>query len=80
MLCAWTRGDVCVKRSGAREACCGPGHVAVSRHGDLELGRHAVRLETWRCRGMEIWSAGGMLCAWRRGGVCLKRSGAREVC
>jgi len=35
---------------------------------------------TWRCLPQEIWSSGGMLRAWRRGGDCLKRSGAREAC
>ena len=44
-------------------------------------------MELWRCaaavlplRGMEIWSSGGMLRAWRRGGAlqacCLKSPGA----
>jgi len=71
MLRARGRGGVCLKRSGAREAYCGPGDV--------------VSKEVWRCavgvlplRGMKLWSFAVKSC--RRGGVCLKRSGAREAC
>jgi len=60
---------------------------------DLDLGRHAAGLgtggvEVWRCAAgvqtrsylpQEIWSSGGMLWAWGRGGVCLKSSGALKV-
>src|SRR6266480_4544692 len=73
---ACRRGGVCLKSSGAREACCGLGDVEVfasralevrcrrvaSR--DLELGRHAVGLGTLpqkRCLPQELRSSGGAL-------------------
>ncbi len=37
-------------------------------------------MQTWRCLPQEIWSSGGMLRVRGRGGVRLKRSGAREAC
>jgi len=45
---ACRRGGVCLKRSGARETCCGPEDVEVCASRDLELRRHAVGLVTWR--------------------------------
>src|SRR5438552_1869896 len=70
MLRARGRGGVCLFASRARE-----------------VGRHAAGLdiqEVWRCvagvlplRCMKLWSFAVKSC--RRGGVCLKRSGAREV-
>jgi len=50
---------------------------ASKRYGDLELVRHAAGAGTWRCRGLEVWRRASGLGV---GGVCLKRSGAREVC
>ena len=72
MLQAWGRGGVCLKRSEAREAGCGPGDVEVWRC-DADLG-------TWRCLPQEMWSSGGMLRAWGRGGREVWSSGALEAC
>ena len=62
MLRAWGRGHVCLKRSGAGEACCGPGDMEARggvevwssgalkvrcRHVDVEVQRHGA-LELWR--------------------------------
>ena len=63
-----------VKRSGAREACCGRGDVEVFASRDQELGRHAAGLRT-----LPQKRSGGALQACRCGGICLKRSGAREA-
>ncbi len=83
-------GGICLKRSGAREACCGPGDVEVFASRDLELGRHAAGLETlpqkrsrgmlraWERGGMEIWSSGGVPQAWGRGRC--RSSRVREAC
>ena len=47
----------------------------------MELWRYAAGLRTWRCRGMEIESWGGMLRARGRGGVEVWRSGdALQAC
>src|SRR6266480_999471 len=75
MLRARGRGGVYLKRSGAGEAFCGPGDVA-----SKEIWRCAAGVQTWRYRGMKPWSSGGRLQSCRRGGVCLKRSGAHEAC
>jgi len=46
----------------------------------MEVWRHAVGLGTWRCLLQEIWSWGGVLWAWGRGGVDAWRSGTYEAC
>ena len=51
------------------EAGCRRADVEVFASRDLEFGRHAAGLGTWRCRGMETWSLGGMRCASGRGGT-----------
>jgi len=68
-------GGICLKKSGVREACCESGDVEVFASRDLELGRHAVDLGTWRCRGMELWR-----CAASVASKEVWRSGAPEAC
>src|SRR6266480_7597984 len=46
--------------------------------GGVKVWRCAAGVQTWRHRGMKLWSFAVKAC--RRGGVCLKRSGAREAC
>ena len=53
------------------EACCGPGDVEV-------FASRALEAHCW-CSDEEVWRYGGGLQACRRGGVCLKGSGALEV-
>src|SRR5215470_7917617 len=75
------RRDVEVFASRGLEVCCGPGDVEVFASRDLELRRHAAagletwrsgcaaRMQMWKQRDLEIWSSGGILWAWGRGGT-----------
>src|SRR6266480_4454458 len=46
--------------------------------GGVKVWRCAAGVQTWRHRGMKLWSFAVKSC--RRGGVCLERSGTREAC
>jgi len=81
VLWAWGHGGVEVWRSGAGEACCGPGDVEA--RGDVEVWSSGALDARCRCclkRGMEISSSRSMLRALGRGGVDVWTSGAQEAC